>query len=739
MVGGADSVGATRPVRRGIVVVHGVGFQGRGGTLELNVEALARTLQDVVGDPRPVEIVAPPARVDGVSQAEIRLYGASAAPEEVWVVREAWWADSFEPSAAGTVLGWGLIGLVTYFVRSVKQAWFDQAHTGQRETGLWHSPTPPLLFRWLNRANSFVITACYFLAYLIGMALAVPLAILLQVPGIGQIPSVGGMLTGLLRLVTGGIGDQQAMTSRPAARAAAAGTVMAALGPFLDPDATDPCRTVTVIAHSGGCVVSFDALAGHQMRDLLADIPAGHPRRITWVTLGSGLNLAFQMRSRFDQRARAFFDRSIHGHVNWVDFYARHDPVPLGSAPPDLVAALVGSHKPPGGPARAGADDPRPYVSMRVVNADWPFSDHGGYWDNRAEVMARVVHLIADDRLAAVGAPSPRATPDAIRYGLMIGGTVGAGVQRLVATERIRRHRRGVIWRRSVSLLLILAMAWSVVTLPPLVGVGLLCGVALPAFGALLLATVNRCMPELDLLARRPHSRPVLESVAAALLLAAGTVLLAGGWAGYWRADLLQRSLLAMLGSTLADRPAASTGALDPLWRWLAWWREWLTAFPGSVVALAGLAFILISLFNLVRTAGIWLGAGQPAEPAKIGARTADFGAEPISPLRLAGRVACLIGLVSAIVGAWVMVGVWLTGIVPSLAPWAAGLLDQMAPTATPAPTTWEAAIGVAAADLLAGLPVGALIAGSLIGVAMAGTALVRFFPAGRPRPDGLE
>jgi hypothetical protein len=93
------------------------------------------------------------------------------------------------------------------------------------------------------------------------------------------------------------------------------------------------------------------------------------------------------MRAPHTDRDKVFWHRPLAGHVNWIDVYARYDPVPQGEAPDDLVRALAGDTLPP-------------YVSVRVANDDWPLTDHGAYWWNFEEVMPRIVHAITDSRLA---------------------------------------------------------------------------------------------------------------------------------------------------------------------------------------------------------------------------------------------------------------------------------------------------------------------------------------------------
>src|SRR5262249_25505425 len=154
---------------------------------------------------------------------------------------------------------------------------------------------------------------------------------------------IGALRAHLLNFLTRGIGDQQATTNREVAVAAAANTVATALYPFIAPQARRwrafDYDTVTVIAHSGGCVVTFAALAGGEVRRWLRGKSDGAPsdRRVTWITVGSGLDLAWRMQAPSKARDQAFWHRRIDDYVNWIDIYARYDPVPPGEAPPAMV------------------------------------------------------------------------------------------------------------------------------------------------------------------------------------------------------------------------------------------------------------------------------------------------------------------------------------------------------------------------------------------------------------------
>src|SRR5919202_1793313 len=110
-----EQSGESAMIRRGIVVVHGVGDQRRAEQLAWVLEDMVECLGRWLGREH-VHLAAwtsPDTR--GIAHATIHLHTSGAEePDEVWEVREAWWAESFKPSDSTTVLGWAVRAFITY-------------------------------------------------------------------------------------------------------------------------------------------------------------------------------------------------------------------------------------------------------------------------------------------------------------------------------------------------------------------------------------------------------------------------------------------------------------------------------------------------------------------------------------------------------------------------------------------------------------------------------------------------
>jgi len=381
-------------IQRGIVIVHGVGHQSRADQLDWVVESLVDFLGRALGHYNVQLTARTEPSTDDLASARIRLTLPGATePFEEWHIREAWWAQSFRPSGSATVLGWALVAAYYHVVTTAQGvlghnvARLAARRPKQEGRGVWTREETGKVHALLDSVVWLVITLGYLFVYAIGAVVILPLYVFLLLPLVALWPSaIGRFQVALVNTVTGGIGDQHATTNRRVAAAGAADSVVRALWYFIAPGRprNSDYDTVTVIAHSGGCVVSFDALVRHDVRRWLSESTS--LRRVTLITAGSGLNLAWRMRAKRKAQDCAFWSRTLGDHVNWIDIYSRYDPVPQGPPPADLVEALVG---PP----------PHPFVTVKVTNRDWPLSDHGTYWENFEEAMSRMVHAITDSRL----------------------------------------------------------------------------------------------------------------------------------------------------------------------------------------------------------------------------------------------------------------------------------------------------------------------------------------------------
>ena len=141
--------------------------------------------------------------------------------------------------------------------------------------------------------------------------------------------------------------------------------------------------------------------------------------------------------------------QGIAHKVNWLNIYARYDPVPRGAPPAELVERLVGRD-----PVAHGQTGHRPpYVNLRVANDDLPLTDHGGYWWNFEESLSRIVHVICDSSLGTAPLdPDTQPDPPGHLLGTVVRDTLAQGDRR--RTELSRKQFRRLVGLALAALVL---------------------------------------------------------------------------------------------------------------------------------------------------------------------------------------------------------------------------------------------------------------------------------------------
>ena len=407
--------------RRAIVVLHGVGGQEKGRTLDDIAEPLARFLLRFSGQPdhpgalrldvelRPTE---------GPARATLRFKVGT--QDEEWVITEAWWAERFFGGPTEPVLRWGFEALLRHgwsVVYGIMVRPVVEPNEPQTNDEVYREPASGPLSRLWDLIVAVAVAALYIPAATVVLALAAILYLIATLPRWLLLPiPAAAAAEALVNSLVNGPGDQYVMTSNYLARSSASQAVVETLAPHLDKG--DPgykrCDTVTIIAHSGGAIVSYDALSGAEVKSWKFDEEG---TTVTWFTVGSGLNLAYRMGA-----TRGFWDRGLDRRVKWVNLWARYDPVPHGPAIKQMQQRIAAD---PQGTDRCH--------SLRVVNRDNPFADHGEYWRNYEEVVSRFVYEI-------MGHPQQ-------------GQPLRQDVQKAIG--EIEQHRRGVA--KIVALRLVVA------------------------------------------------------------------------------------------------------------------------------------------------------------------------------------------------------------------------------------------------------------------------------------------
>lgn len=446
------------PVRHGVVVVHGQGSQVAGDFLASVVNPIADELENAgatvirhftLGEPRAratLDVTHPPA---GANQRHI------------FVFDEAYWADALVPPNATQVALWILkrgprriAGMVRNWLkdpandapeprppvaspaldRFAAMSRLARGLTGVSEPDPVEVPAPAIL-KLLYRVQLLFVAAVLFLVRVLTVPFAILIYVLYRLGGTrGEGPfkwvtKAAEALASLNPFFRDVLGDTYTFIEDGLWSSAMRARVEAPVAAFYaDPAVAD----ITVIAHSEGCAVTYDALAEGNAVGAAAGLVEGG-KRLSLVTLGSAINRNFEFaedakRSPYAGRlAHTPLDHRITGtppapvpfqptgdwaevqrlrrRFYWVDLYARMDYVPAGG----LVEGAL----------RNSRVDPCQLKLRQVINEDALVNDHGAYFRNTDLVVPRLVRAMYGGEYPWPGATrrqSPALTHDRVHH-----------------------------------------------------------------------------------------------------------------------------------------------------------------------------------------------------------------------------------------------------------------------------------------------------------------------------------
>lgn len=418
------------PVRHAVIVVHGQGEgQLPGDQLALVANGIADVLENAGGR------VERAFQLNGPAEGTLTVTRpGSTSPDDVFAFSEAFWARSLPAAPADAVAKW-MLRLGPREALQVVRGWWRNAandHIDDSDGGGAGSDYPA---RWWLRLTYYVelvlLTAVVWLVFLVSVILTPLLFALyaMAVPrgsrGLGVLSPVLRVLRSVDPFLRDTLGDAWRFVEDGAwssnIRAVAGARLVAA---YEDPSVSD----VTIIAFSEGCAVVYDALAEGGVAGAAAAVA---PRRLTLVTVGSGVNRNFGLSrmSRTSAYARRLSEEALDHRVTgvapdgairpaatdaekaslrarfyWVDIFARMDLVPGGAVRDEVLAV-----------ARV---DPCQVKTRQVINEDDLLRDHFGYFHNADLVIPRLVRAVYGGEYPWNGADrwtAPRITPDRIR------------------------------------------------------------------------------------------------------------------------------------------------------------------------------------------------------------------------------------------------------------------------------------------------------------------------------------
>lgn len=446
------------PPELGILIVHGIGRQKQGETLNEIATPIIKWLdQWLAPDTREVPIAPglgartptkalqgratftrallrpPDLPIDAPAHAFATIsYEPTSPPSsplvsKTWLFAEGWWSpQTLEPRVSPFLL-W----LIT------RGPWLMLMHLSQR-----FGVDPQVLFAQLDRNDKSVSAILHFVRFLAvtGIWLASSLLLLLSwcvVSLVALIPIgfIRQRVYGVLIDITGVVGDSYVLINDPIQRAAFAGSVRNALE-WLN---AQQCGKLVVIAHSQGAAIAYDVLFRDGARHVnqlvtlgpgiaklhaLADREHSEPQTFMWSGAAAPLTFAAMLLlARFwldgEEGIRLWGGPAFIGVLALVavDRSWKTVGASLEALKPDALSVMLRRQWQPylrwhdfyasrdpvsnGSLSSTIGAKVRRIVSRRVVVMQSMLADHTAYWTSRADFVPHVLRVL--DRCAGTG------------------------------------------------------------------------------------------------------------------------------------------------------------------------------------------------------------------------------------------------------------------------------------------------------------------------------------------------
>jgi len=390
---GAAAPAATAAPVIAVLAVHGVGEQKPGSTLRqiggplvalltdtLHARGVACAVTEVstLGDKNPHRVVVEIGEVGAPPSATIQVY-------------ESCWAAAFQPAGFNEMIGWMLKSGFRVLLAIGLAGWRGTRSSDRTLLGLGFS-LQTTLRNLINahvtgRKASVLVTAVDGLGLLIRMVLGVARLVLYVAGALAFVVPALLVLSVPVLIIALVLGAYWKATKRVTASvrsglAASLGDAFTFEAKLIEREAmvrqvrldleyvrANGATEITVIAHSLGAAVTYDALV---------DEPSARARVTRLVTVGNALAVVgVAGRTHFNSTPNIV---AIPG-IEWTDFYTSFDPVPVGEL------GFTAPNEP---------NEPTPTPSStRVSNEQSMIRDHSAYFVNAEEVMGVVVsHLL---------------------------------------------------------------------------------------------------------------------------------------------------------------------------------------------------------------------------------------------------------------------------------------------------------------------------------------------------------
>jgi hypothetical protein len=394
-------------MRRGIVVVHGMGRHDRGDKLAEVVNPIVRVLQERGCDVDVDSDINYRANQKDQRPAKITLELKDLRDDEgnpqsqTWVFKEAYWDAVLPDVSHGDIIRWAWQSGLRMFTEVVA-AIANPVYRGVGDRPNKHKAKQPpdsavrinpLIELWWG-LQSVALLFAYIVVMLLAPLIVFGAWLVHSIPFPPFLPSqfnVADMLEKALGGLIVSIGDLLQYVDNEVWASNIRGEFEEILAPMLA--GSEPYDSVTIIAHSMGSAIAYDALSVNGGVGDKLECPID--RRLTLVTLGQAITRMTDMAesSRTNPAANGKFRWMIHPKVHcknpqsnfyWLNIYASSDPA-TGRSLPDSFYDDAGLNT---------TDNDGSVKQRRVLNLETPTRDHSAYFRNRELVVPRLIRAI---------------------------------------------------------------------------------------------------------------------------------------------------------------------------------------------------------------------------------------------------------------------------------------------------------------------------------------------------------
>lgn len=422
---------ALSPGNHGVIVIHGIGDDMPPGSLLADVtNSLADALIESPEKGEKAEIRRE-ADLSG-DPPSVTLYITSPSKDyATWICKEAFWDDAIPAPKASTVL-WKLLGKNIIkqlaYVRNGMQDPENNGYIDERDKEIEkirrdEGQISPERFDYdankligvkedeqksivgSTRAIKAKSYPAPFWILVLGSISYLVLAFIWlcqYLPSIGPLEKVLKWVRKFDPFISKSFGDVHKYMEHEVWRANARGRLEEIIIAMLNEnEAPKEIEDITIIAHSMGCVVTYDALAEggkvameiKKIKEANKDKPEWKQKKITFVSVGSAINQVFKLYDKKEQFKRRLAeeitgwysgvpeDEPLEKQFYWLDIWARRDPVPAGHLDVSVIE-------------KAEINRKRQIKRRRVINMDSIFFDHSSYWSNKDDCIPRIAKAI---------------------------------------------------------------------------------------------------------------------------------------------------------------------------------------------------------------------------------------------------------------------------------------------------------------------------------------------------------